>query len=82
MKLGINSNQKMPYRLCLNIENIENKRPNYLVKHSESKKHLGIRIRGEADIRSVLRKKVFLEISQYSQENNGAGESFLINLQA
>ena len=36
----------------------------------------------EAATRGVLYKKVFLEISQYSQENTCARASFLIKLQA
>ena len=35
----------------------------------------------EAATRGVLRKKVFLEISQNSQENTGARVSFLIKLE-
>ena len=36
----------------------------------------------EAATRGVLQKKVFLEISQNSQENTGARVSFLIKLEA
>ena len=36
----------------------------------------------EANTRGVLPEKVLLEISQKSQENNCAGDSFLIKLQA
>ena len=39
-------------------------------------------VEGEAATRGVLCKKVFLEISQNSQENTCARVSFLINLQA
>ena len=47
-----------------------------------SKAHCKKQSETEAATRGVLRKKVFLEISQNSQENTCARVSFLIKLQA
>ena len=63
----------------INVDRDESKRENYVYSHQALTFSL---LLSKAAIRGVLQKKVFLEISQNSQENICARVSFLIRLQA